>query len=147
MTQFARDWVRLYTGGKGTFAMTEMEDAGFMNAIERLGHMHRVDPDRVLVLRTGSNYSEERPGHTAVESVTAPYIGGSSPWSPPGSAAAPSCTSSLPTGPPPTITSPATKPRPTRPLPDAPREASRRPRRTAGPQVHTLFISPQYPRL
>jgi purine nucleoside permease len=75
MTQYARDWVRLYTAGKGVFATTEMEDAGFMNAIERLNHMHRVDTDRVMVLRTASNYSEERPGHTAVESVTAPYIG------------------------------------------------------------------------
>jgi purine nucleoside permease len=75
MTRFAEDWVRLYTGGKGSFATTEMEDAGFMNAIERLAAMHRVDADRVMDLRTASNYSQERPGHTAVESVTAPYIG------------------------------------------------------------------------
>jgi purine nucleoside permease len=75
MTQYARDWVRLYTGGKGVFATTEMEDAGFMNAIERLSAMHRVDTNRVMDLRTASNYSEQRPGHTAVESVTAPYIG------------------------------------------------------------------------
>jgi purine nucleoside permease len=75
MTQFARDWVRLYTGGKGRFAMTEMEDSGFMNALERLAAMKRVDHDRVMVLRTGSNYSMPRPGHTAVESLTAPYIG------------------------------------------------------------------------
>ena len=75
MTQYARDWVRLYSEGKGTFVMTEMEDAGFMNALERLAAMRRVDTDRVLVLRTGSNYSEQRPSHTAVESVTAPYIG------------------------------------------------------------------------
>ena len=46
-----------------------------MQALERLGKMHRVDNDRVMVLRTGSNYSMPRPGHTAVESVTAPYIG------------------------------------------------------------------------
>jgi purine nucleoside permease len=76
MTQYARDWVRLYTGGKGTFTTTEMEDAGFLNAIERLGHMQRVDPNRVLILRTASNYSEERPGHAAAESITAPYLGG-----------------------------------------------------------------------
>jgi len=75
MTKFAEDWVKLYTHGKGTFAMTEMEDSGFMNALERLSAMHRVDVDRVMVLRTASNYSMERPGHTAVESVTAPYIG------------------------------------------------------------------------
>ncbi len=62
MTKFAEDWVRLYTHGKGTFAMTEMEDAGFMNAIERLSAMHRVDADRVMVLRTASNYSMPLPG-------------------------------------------------------------------------------------
>ena len=75
MTQYANDWVSLYTGGKGNFVMTEMEDSGFLEALERLATMHRVDDDRVLVLRTGSNYSMPRPGHTAVESVTAPYIG------------------------------------------------------------------------
>jgi purine nucleoside permease len=75
MTQFARDWVKLYTGGKGRFATTEMEDSGFMEAIERLAAMQLVDQNRVMDLRTASNYSEPRPGHTAVESVTAPYIG------------------------------------------------------------------------
>ena len=75
MTQYANDWVALYTGGKGNFVMTEMEDSGFMNALERLGAMHRVDTDRVMVLRTGSNYSMPRPGHTAVESIALPYIG------------------------------------------------------------------------
>jgi len=76
MTLFAEDWVRLYTDGKGTFAMTEMEDSGFLQALERLERMDRVDSRRVLVLRTGSNYSMPAPGHTAIESVTAPYIGG-----------------------------------------------------------------------
>jgi len=75
MNKFAEDWVKLWTNGKGTFAMTEMEDSGFLGAIERLGPMHRVDPDRVLVLRAGSNYSMPRPGHEPVESLTAPYIG------------------------------------------------------------------------
>ncbi len=75
MTEFARNWVRLYTDGKGEFAMTEMEDAGFMAAIERLSAMHKVDTNRVMVLRTGSNYTEPRPGHTAVESVTEAHPG------------------------------------------------------------------------
>jgi purine nucleoside permease len=76
MNKFAEDWVKLWTDGKGTFAMTEMEDSGFLGAIERLAPMHRVDRDRVMVLRTGSNYSMQRPGHMPVESLTAPYIGG-----------------------------------------------------------------------
>lgn len=75
MTRYAEDWVRLWTRGKGTFAMTEMEDSGFMEAIDRLQAMHRVDANRVLVLRTGSNYCMERPGHDAVESLSEPYIG------------------------------------------------------------------------
>ena len=75
MTQFARDWVKLYTEGKGRFATTEMEDSGFMNAIERLAAMKRMDYNRVMVLRTASNYTLPRPGHTAAESVTAPFIG------------------------------------------------------------------------
>jgi purine nucleoside permease len=76
MNKFAEDWVRLWTAGKGTFAMTEMEDSGFLGAIERLAPMHRVDRDRVLVLRTGSNYTMPPPGHEPVESLTMPYIGG-----------------------------------------------------------------------
>ena len=75
MTRYANDWVRLYTGGQGNFVMTEMEDSGYMEALKRLAAMHRVDGRRVLVLRAGSNYSMPRPGHTAAESVTAPYIG------------------------------------------------------------------------
>jgi len=75
MNQFARDWVRLHTGGKGTFAMTEMEDAGFMNALMRLSAMHRVDVNRVMVLRTASNYSHQHAGETAVESMAAPFDG------------------------------------------------------------------------
>ncbi len=74
-TRWANDWVRLYTAGKGNFVMTEMEDSGYMEAVARLTDLHRIDPQRVMVLRSGSNYSQPRPGHTAVESVTAPYIG------------------------------------------------------------------------
>lgn len=76
MNGYAEDWVKLWTGGKGTFAMTEMEDSGFTEALERLQKMKRVDAGRVMVLRGGSNYDMPRPGHTAVESLTAPYIGG-----------------------------------------------------------------------
>ncbi len=75
MTGFAEDWVKLWSGGKGRFVMTAMEDSGYLEAVERLGRMKKVDPQRVMILRAGSNFSMPRPGHTAVESVTAPYIG------------------------------------------------------------------------
>jgi purine nucleoside permease len=76
LTQFANDWVKLNTAGKGNFVMTEMEDSGFMNSLVRLDAIHRVDINRVMILRTASNYSMQPPGSTAVQSVTAKYGGG-----------------------------------------------------------------------
>lgn len=76
MTQFAEDWVHLWTDDKGVFAMSDMDDAGFMAAIERLGRMHRVDPQRVMVLRTASNYSMQPPGRDAIQSLTRGYSDG-----------------------------------------------------------------------
>ena len=75
MTDFANDWVRLFTDSKGNFVMTEMEDSGFTEAMKRLDRMKRVDYQRLMVLRTGSNFSMPRPGHTPIESVNSPYIG------------------------------------------------------------------------
>jgi purine nucleoside permease len=68
--KYAEDWVSLWTKGKGTFAMTEMEDSGVMQALRRLDTAHKVDYQRVMVLRTASNYSMPPPGHSAVESLT-----------------------------------------------------------------------------
>ena len=74
-TQYAEDWVKLWTGGKGTFAMTEMEDSGVMQALRRLDKAHKVDFQRVMDLRVASNYCMPPPGHTAIESLTAPFTG------------------------------------------------------------------------
>lgn len=75
MTQYAENWVKLWTGGKGNFVMTEMEDSAVAEALRRLDAMHRADFQRLMVLRTGSNYCMPAPGHAAVESVNAPYAG------------------------------------------------------------------------
>jgi len=76
LNQFANDFVRAYTGGKGNFVMSEMEDSGVMNSLSRLDGIHRVDINRVLVLRTASNYSMQAPGGTAFNSFASPYPGG-----------------------------------------------------------------------
>jgi len=76
LTHWAEDWVRIYTQGQGRFTMTAMEDSGVAEALTRLDAMHRADFRRFLDLRTASNYSEQAPGHSAAESITAPYIGG-----------------------------------------------------------------------
>ena len=76
LNHWAEDWVRIHTHGQGRFVMTAMEDSGVAEALTRLDAMHRADFRRFLDLRTASNYSEQAPGHSAAESITAPYIGG-----------------------------------------------------------------------
>jgi purine nucleoside permease len=75
MTKWANDWTKLHTQGKGDFAMTNMEDQGIANALDRLSRLGKVDFQRVLFLRTGSNYCTPHPGQTSAESMTEEYQG------------------------------------------------------------------------
>jgi purine nucleoside permease len=75
MAQWASDWDKLYTDGQGQFAMTAMEDQGIAGALLRLSKMKKVDFQRVLFLRTGSNYCLPYPGETAAQSMTSEYAG------------------------------------------------------------------------
>jgi len=68
-TQWARDWVKLWTGGKGVFAMTNMESQSLAGAMLIASKQGLVDINRVLVLRTASNPSMPPPGTSAIESV------------------------------------------------------------------------------
>jgi len=62
MTKWAEDWVRLYTRGAGSLAIADCEDQGIVLAIQQLGRMGRVDPRRLLILRTASNFTIPPPG-------------------------------------------------------------------------------------
>ncbi len=75
MTKWANDWTKLYTGGDGDFAMSNMEDQGIAAALERLSKIGKVDFQRVLFLRTGSNFCMPHPGQTSAESMTEEYAG------------------------------------------------------------------------
>lgn len=75
MTKWANEWTKLHTGGAGDFVMTNMEDQGLAAALERLAAAGKVDFQRVLFLRTGSNYSGPHPGQTSAESMTEEYSG------------------------------------------------------------------------
>lgn len=55
-------WTRYWAGDDSRFVMTAMEDSGVIGAIRMLGRTGKADPQRVLVLRTGSNYSMPAPG-------------------------------------------------------------------------------------
>ena len=46
-----------------------MEDTGTLQSLTFLAQAHRVDLDRVLVLRTASNYDQQREGISAAESL------------------------------------------------------------------------------
>jgi purine nucleoside permease len=72
MTAHAEKWVAYWTDGGEPFVMTGMEDTGVANALATLGRMGRVDPKRLLVLRTASNYTMPPPGGAdAATSLTA----------------------------------------------------------------------------
>jgi len=69
MDLWANEWVRYFTGGKGNFMVSAMEDTGTLQALTFLSQAGRVDFNRVLVLRTVSNYDREPPGSTPAESL------------------------------------------------------------------------------
>jgi purine nucleoside permease len=61
-TEWARNWVKLWTDGAGVFAMSECEDQGILDVLDIFAREGRVDRARVLVLRTASNYTREADG-------------------------------------------------------------------------------------
>jgi purine nucleoside permease len=69
MNQWARDWVRLYTGGTGSFSISDTEDQSILLALEELGRLGRVDPKRVLILRTVSNFTVPPTGTSPEKSL------------------------------------------------------------------------------
>jgi purine nucleoside permease len=82
MDAWAARWLPYFTGGKGTFATTAMEDTGTLQSIEFLASAHRVDPNRVLVLRTVSNYDRQPRNLTAAESLSSQRVGAYSAYLP-----------------------------------------------------------------
>ena len=75
MDAWAAQWVPYFTGGKGVFATTAMEDTGTLQSIEFLARAGRVDLNRVLVLRAVSNYDRQAAGLSAAESLARQRIG------------------------------------------------------------------------
>lgn len=69
LEDWANEWTRYYTGGKGNYMVAAMEDSGTMQALTFLSQAGRVDLQRVLVLRTVSNYDREPPGGSAAQSL------------------------------------------------------------------------------
>jgi purine nucleoside permease len=62
---WAERWVTYWTGGQGVFAMSAEEDTGIMQALTFLAQDGRVKLDRVLILRSASDYTVGPPGMSA----------------------------------------------------------------------------------
>jgi purine nucleoside permease len=75
MTQWANDWAKLFTDGKGNFVMADQEDQAYAYALYRLAGMGKVDFQRVMFLRTGSNYCMQPPGMDVNQSLHEEYDG------------------------------------------------------------------------
>jgi purine nucleoside permease len=68
-TQWARDWVRMWTGNKGTFATTSMEAQTFTGSLMHMADEGYLDFSRVMVLRTASNYCTPPPGEDVLTTI------------------------------------------------------------------------------
>ena len=72
---WAAQWVPYFTGGKGVFATTAMEDTGTLQSLQYLANAKRVDLNRVMVLRTVSNFDRQPNGMSAADSLASQRIG------------------------------------------------------------------------
>jgi purine nucleoside permease len=71
LAEWAEWWAGQWSGGQANYCMTEMEDSATLTALTRLSDIGLVDMDRILVLRTASNFDRPYPGQTAAESLAA----------------------------------------------------------------------------
>jgi purine nucleoside permease len=69
LTDWANQWVDYWTEGEGNFVSAGMEDTGSYLSLSWLHKIGRADKNRVMVLRTASNYTMPPPGVTAAENL------------------------------------------------------------------------------
>ena len=69
LSEWANQWVKYHTGGKGNYVTTAMEDTGTLSSLDMLAKGGRVDWNRILVLRTASDFDQPPPGMTAAENL------------------------------------------------------------------------------
>jgi purine nucleoside permease len=69
MNAWANRWVKLWTKDQGNYVTTAMEESGTMQALTWLARDGKVDTNRVLVLRTASNFDMPPPGMDAAASL------------------------------------------------------------------------------
>lgn len=76
LNQWANDWTAYHTKGAANYVTTAMEDTGTLQSLHFLAKAGKVDVNRVLVLRTASNFDSQRPQISAAESLAENKSGG-----------------------------------------------------------------------
>lgn len=71
MNAWAERWVKYWTENQGVFATTAEEEIGMLQALSLQARAGRVDMNRILVLRAGSNFDMPPPGQTAANLLKA----------------------------------------------------------------------------
>ena len=79
LNDWANDWMKLHTNGESNFVMSNMEDSGTATALQRVARTRKVDFNRLLVLRTASNFTTPPIGKDVAWSLNAPYPAGGMP--------------------------------------------------------------------
>ena len=82
LDEWATEWVHYFTGGQGQFVTTAMEDTGTLLSLKNLARAGRVDWQRILVLRTVSNYDQQPRDMSAADSLARQRIGAYSAYLP-----------------------------------------------------------------
>ena len=67
LNDWANQWVRYWSDGKGEFVTSAMEDTGSFSSVNYLHPTGKVNRNRFMVLRTASNFTMQPPGQTAAE--------------------------------------------------------------------------------
>jgi purine nucleoside permease len=75
MDAWATRWMDYFTAGQGRFVTTAMEDTGSLESLQLLARAKRVDWQRVMVLRTVSNFDQQPKGMDAAASLASQRIG------------------------------------------------------------------------
>jgi purine nucleoside permease len=82
LNDWAEAWVAYWTNGQGQFATSAMEDTGTALSLTFLTKAGRADVNRLMVLRTASNYVMQYPGITAAQSLSGEKKGAYSAYMP-----------------------------------------------------------------
>ena len=67
LNEWAENWVKYWSKGKAVFTMTSEEDAGYAQALTFLSQVKAIDFNRVLDLRSASDFAVPHPGQTPAQ--------------------------------------------------------------------------------